>query len=54
MCPEDKKLVLDFMKARQSDFEKFLMEERGLSPHAALFIIEDLEFRLNQDGKSAA
>lgn len=43
---EDNDLILDFMKSRKGEFEKFLRDERGLSPHAATFIIEDLEYAL--------
>ena len=43
---EDTDLILDYMKSRISDFESFLKNERGLSPHAATFIIEDLEYEL--------
>jgi len=46
---EDIGLVLDFMKERKSDFERFLSEGRGLSAHAATFIIEDLEFHLKHE-----
>ena len=45
---EDSDLVLDFMKSRIEDFERFMKDERGLSPHAATFIIEDLEYELNE------
>jgi hypothetical protein len=43
---QDSDLILDYMKSRIGDFEKFLSEERGLSSHAATFIIEDLEYEL--------
>jgi hypothetical protein len=46
MSREDTDLVLDFLKSRKNDFKLFLKEERGLSPHAATFIIEDLEYKL--------
>jgi hypothetical protein len=46
MSREDTDLVLDFLKSRKSDFEQFLKTDRGLSPHAATFIIEDLEYEL--------
>ena len=46
MSSEDIDLVLDFLKSRKCDFEHYLKEERGLSPHAASFIIEDLEYEL--------
>ena len=46
MSREDIDLVLDFMKSRKSDFEHFLKADRGLSPHAATFIIEDLEYEM--------
>jgi hypothetical protein len=46
MSKEDIDLVIDFLKSRKTEFERFLKEERGLSPHAATFIIEDLEVEL--------
>ena len=46
MSREDTDLIIDFMNSQKNEFEKFLREERGLSPHAAIFIIEDLEYEL--------
>ena len=45
MTREDSQLVIEFMKRRRASFERF-MRERGLSEHAAVFIIEDLETTL--------
>ena len=48
MSKEDIELVIDYMQFRKRDFERFLKEQRGISPHAAVFIIEDLECRFGE------
>ena len=51
MSKEDIELVIDYMQFRKRDFERFLKEQRGLSPHAAVFIIEDLECRFRETAR---